>query len=96
VANILHRLHVPYEAAYKVAAGVQQAVDRFLSLIGLEASTRDLALLHDLLYRKGWAAPLGSPFAKPVDPPADDTAIAAARLMALLTPDAATRIGEDG
>ncbi len=84
VANILRRLHVPDEAAYGVAAAAQQAMDRFLPLVGLEASTRDFTLLHDLLYRRGWAAPLGAPFVVPSDPPGDDTAAAAGRLAALL------------
>lgn len=84
VATILRRLHLPDEAAYSVAAGAQRTMDRVLPLIGLEASTRDFALLHDLLYRKGWAVPLGAPFVTPSDPPADDTAIAASRLRALL------------
>jgi mitochondrial fission protein ELM1 len=84
VANLLRQLHVPDEAAYGAAAVAQRAMDRFLPLIGLEASTRDFALLHDLLYRKGWAVPLGAPFVTPPDPPADDTAIAARRLLALL------------
>jgi mitochondrial fission protein ELM1 len=89
VANSLRRLHVPDEAAYAAAAGAQRAMDRVLPLIGLESSTRDFTLLHDLLYRKGWAVPLGAPFVTPSDPPADDTAIAAGRLMALLAPDVA-------
>lgn len=84
VATLLRRLHVPDEPAYGTAAMAQQAMDRFLPLIGLEASTRDFALLHDLLYQKGWAVPLGAPFVTPSDPPADDTAIAARRLLALL------------
>jgi hypothetical protein len=84
VTNVLRRLHLPDETAYGIAGGVQRAMDHFLPLIGLEASTRDFALLHDLLYQKGWAVPLGAPFATPTDPPADDTAIAAGRLRALL------------
>jgi mitochondrial fission protein ELM1 len=89
VADILRRLRLPEEAAYEVAARAQQAMEGLLPLLGLEASTRDFTLLHDLLYRKGWAVPLGAPFATPSEPPADDTAIAAGRLMALLAPDAA-------
>jgi uncharacterized protein len=89
VTNILRRLHLPEAAAYRAAAGAQRAMDRLLPLIGLEASTRDFALLHDLLYRKGWAVPLGSTFVTPSDPPADDTAIAAGRLAALLAADPA-------
>jgi len=84
VANALRRLHLPDDAAYAMAGGAQRALDRFLPLIGLEASTRDFALLHDLLYQKGWAVPLGVPFVTPSAPPADDTAIAAARLRGLL------------
>jgi mitochondrial fission protein ELM1 len=88
VANLLRRLRMPDAVAYGVAAGAQQTIDRLLPLIGLDAATRDFALLHDLLYRKGWAVPLGSPFLTPSDPPADDTAIAAGRLVALLAPNA--------
>lgn len=83
VANILRRLHLPDEAAYGAAGATQRILDRFLPLIGLEASTRDFALLHDLLYQKGWAVPLGAPFVTPAEPPADDTAIAARRLLAV-------------
>jgi mitochondrial fission protein ELM1 len=84
VANVLRRLHLPDETAYAIAGGAQRAMDRLLPLIGLEASTRDFALLHDLLYQKGWAVPLGTPFVTPSDPPADDTANAARRLLAVL------------
>lgn len=84
VANALRRLHVPDDAAYGAAALAQRVMDRGLPLIGLEASTRDFALLHDLLYEKGWAVPLGKPFVTPPDPPGDDTAIAAERLRQLL------------
>lgn len=86
VASILRRFNVTEAAAYGAAAGAQRAIDRLLPLIGLEHAVRDFALLHDLLYRKGWAVPLGSPFVTPSDPPADDTAIAAGRLVALLAP----------
>jgi mitochondrial fission protein ELM1 len=89
VANFLRRLRMPDAAAYGVAAGAQQAMDRLLPLIGIDAATRDFTLLHDLLYRKGWAVPLGAPFVTPSDPPADDTAIAAGRLATLLAADAA-------
>jgi hypothetical protein len=88
VANSLQRLHLPDETAYWVAAGAQQAMDRLLPLIGLDSSTRDFALLHDFLFQKGWAVPFGAPFVKPPELPADDTAIAAARLMELLMPGA--------
>jgi len=88
VANILRRSHVPDEVAYQAAAGAQQAWRRLLLLIGLDTSARDFTLLHDFLYRKGWAVPLGASFLTPSDPPADDTAIAAGRLTALLAPDA--------
>jgi hypothetical protein len=84
VATSLRRLHLPDEPAYAVAALAQRAMDRFLPRIGLESSTRDFALLHDLLYRKGWAVPLGGSFVTPADPPGDDTAAAASRLRALL------------
>lgn len=84
VAQGLRRLHLPDETAYGAAALAQRAMDRFLPLIGLEASTRDFALLHDFLYAKGWAVPLGAPFVTPSDPPPDDTAIAAQRLKELL------------
>jgi hypothetical protein len=84
VANALRGLHVPDETAYAIAAGAQRAIDRFLPLIGLEASTRDFELLHDLLYQKGWAVPLGAPFVTPSDPPTDDTASAARRLLAIV------------
>lgn len=88
VANSLRRFHVPDETAYWMAASAQQAADGFLRLIGLDSSARDFTLLHDFLYQKGWAVPLGAPFVTPSDPPADDTAIAAGRLVALLAPDA--------
>ena len=52
--------------------------------IGRHASTRDFSALHDLMYRKGWAVRLGEAFVTPAEPPADDAAIAAARLRALL------------
>ena len=84
VVNSLRRLHLPDEPAYAIAASAQRAMDRFLPRIGLEASTRDFALLHDFLYQKGWAVPLGAPFVTTADPPGDDTAIAAARLSALV------------
>ena len=88
VADILRGVHVRDGAAYLVAAGAQQAMEGLLPLLGLETSTRDFTLLHDFLYRKGWAVPLGEPFVTPSNPPADDTAIAARRLMALLAPGA--------
>jgi mitochondrial fission protein ELM1 len=84
VVNSLRRLHLPAEPAYAIAAAAQRALDRFLPRVGLEASTRDFALLHDFLYQKGWAVRLGAPFVTPVDPPCDDTAVAAARLRALV------------
>jgi len=84
VANLVRRLRVPDEAAYDIAAMSQGAMDRFLPLIGMEASTRDFALLHDLMYQKGWAVPLGEAFVTPAEPPGDDAAVAAVRLRALL------------
>jgi mitochondrial fission protein ELM1 len=84
VANLVRRLHVPDEMAYDIAAMSQEAMDRLLPLIGMEASTRDFALLHDLMYQKGWAVPLGEAFVTPAEPPGDDAAVAAVRLRALL------------
>lgn len=84
VASLLKRLHLPDRIAFTMAAGAQSLIDRLLPMIGQYASTRDFSLLHDLMYRKGWAVPLGEPFLTPAEPPADDAAIAAARLRALL------------
>jgi mitochondrial fission protein ELM1 len=84
VADLVRRLHVPDEMAYDIAGMSQRVMDRFLPLIGKHASTRDFSALHDLMYRKGWAVRLGEAFVTPAEPPADDAAIAAARLRALL------------
>jgi mitochondrial fission protein ELM1 len=84
VVNLVRRLHVRDEMAYDVASMTQRAMDRLAPLIGMDASTRDFALLHDFMYRKGWAVPLGEAFVTPIEPAADDAAIAAARLRAVL------------
>jgi len=45
---------------------------------------RDVGILHDYLYRGGFAVPLGEPFSIPKSPPPDDTAFAADRIHKLL------------
>jgi mitochondrial fission protein ELM1 len=45
---------------------------------------RDFSLLHDYLYRGGWAVRLGEPFTAPASPPPDDTELAAGRFSSLL------------
>lgn len=80
VSQALRRLRLPDDLAYWTAAKAQGILNR---IVGDQAS-RDFTLLHDLMYEKGWAVPLGRPFVAPKAPPADDTALAAARLRALL------------
>jgi hypothetical protein len=75
------RLGISADLAYWTAAGAQG----LLSRLGADATSRDFTLLHELMYEKGWAVPLGQPFVTPQAPPADDTALAAARLRALIT-----------
>lgn len=81
VSQGLRRVGVSDDLAYWTAARAQG----LLSRLGADATSRDFALLHDLMYEKGWAVPLGQPFVTPQAPPADDTALAAARLTALVT-----------
>lgn len=84
VADFLRALRLPDRSAYFAAAVAQKSLDWLLPLFGQEASNRDFALLHDLLFQKGWAVPLGVPFVMSSRPPADDTEIAAAALRSLL------------
>ena len=85
VASQLKRLHFSEAVAFTAAGRAQSLMDRILPLIGQHASTRDFALLHDLMYQKGWAVPLGDPFVTPAEAPADDASIAGVRLRALLS-----------
>lgn len=80
VSQALRRLRLPDDVAYWAAAQAQGLRNLVLG----DQTSRDFALLHDLMYRKGWAVPLGQPFVTPKEPPADDTALAAQRLRALL------------
>ncbi len=80
VSQALRRLHLSYDLAYGTAAKVQAIHNRLLG----DNASRDFALLHDLMIEQGWAVPLGRPFVLPKEPPADDTALAAARLGALV------------
>lgn len=80
VSQGLRRLGVSDALAYWTAAKAQG----LLGLVGADQTSRDFTLLHSLMYEKGWAVPLGRPFVTPAAPPADDTALAAARLKALL------------
>lgn len=80
VAQRLLRLGLAADLAYASAAGAQNLIDR----VKTDSAARDFTLLHDLMYEKGWAVPLGRPFAHPGELPADDTALAAARLRELL------------
>jgi len=82
VSQTLRRLHLPDELAYWTAAKAQAIHNRLLG----DHTSRDFALLHDLMIEKGWAVPLGRPFSSPKEPPADDTALAAAKLRALVAP----------
>jgi len=82
--SALKRLGLPAATAITVAGGIQKALDSLLPLVGLEASTRDFALLHEFMFQKGWAVPLGEPFKMPSEPPGDDAAIAGQRLRAML------------
>jgi uncharacterized protein len=50
----------------------------------LPITSRDFSLLHDYLYRGGWAVRLGDPLVTPSSPPPDDSRIAADRLLGLL------------
>ena len=79
VSQGLRRLGLSDDLAYWTAAQAQGLLGR----LGADATSRDFTLLHDLMYEKGWAVPLGQPFVTPAAPPADDTALAAARLRAL-------------
>lgn len=80
VAGAVRRLGLPDDFAYWTAAQAQNLHDRVLG----DRTSRDFALLHQLMYEKGWAVPLGRPFVTPVEPPADDTVRAAARLRSML------------
>jgi mitochondrial fission protein ELM1 len=80
VSQVLRRLRLSDELAYGVAAQAQG----LLNLVGADNASRDFALLHDLMFERGWAVPLGQPFSHPGELPADDTALAAARLRTLL------------
>lgn len=80
VSQALRRLNLPDDLAYWFAAKAQGLANR---LVG-DATSRDFALLHEFMFEKGWAVPLGRPFVTPKDTPADDTPLAAARLRALL------------
>lgn len=80
VSQGLRRLGVADDVAYWMAGKAQG----LLGLVGADQTSRDFTLLHSLMYEKGWAVPLGRPFVTPEAPPADDTALAAARLKALL------------
>jgi hypothetical protein len=84
MAGLLKRLHLPDSAAFTMAGSAQSLIDGLLQMMGKYATARDFSLLHDLMYRKGWAVPLGEPFVTPAEPPADDAANAAVRLRALL------------
>ncbi|HTN98361.1 MAG TPA: ELM1/GtrOC1 family putative glycosyltransferase [Nordella sp.] len=80
ISQALRRLRLSDDLAYGAAAQAQRLGERVLG----DRTSRDFTLLHDLMYRQGWAVPLGSPFVKPKEPPADDTVLAAQRLRALL------------
>ena len=56
---------------------------------------RDNCILHEYLYKGGWAVQLGKPFVTPVHPPPDDTEVAAARLRLLLPTEDKSRSQED-
>ncbi len=80
VSQGLRRLGLSDDLAYWMAARAQGLLGR----LGADETSRDFTLLHDLMYEKGWAVPLGQPFVTPAAPPADDTTLAAARLRALV------------
>lgn len=80
ISQGLRRLGLSDHLAYWTAARVQA----LLSRLGADGTSRDFTLLHDLMYEKGWAVPLGQPLVTPPAPPADDTALAAARLRSLV------------
>lgn len=82
IAQTLLRLGLAGDFAYATAAGAQNLIDK----VKTDAAARDFALLHDLMYEKGWAVPFGRPFMVPKEPPADDTSLAAARVRTLLGP----------
>jgi hypothetical protein len=57
---------------------------RRLAAIGASGGPRDTARLHQYLYERAWAVPLGQPFLMPSTPPPDDSAAVAARIRELL------------
>jgi mitochondrial fission protein ELM1 len=80
IAQTLLQLGLADDFAYATAAGAQNLIDQ----VKTDTAARDFALLHDLMYEKGWAVPFGRPFMTPKEPPADDTSLAAARVRTLL------------
>jgi len=50
----------------------------------IPGKSRDISALHAYLRQGGWAVKLGQPFIAPPQPPPDDIATAAARLLSLL------------
>jgi len=65
----------------------QQGLEYFCARLierGFVRPTRDLALLHQELYRRGVAKPFGAPFATTVGAASNDIAVVAARVRALM------------
>jgi len=71
-------------AALPPEGGWRGLIKRLVPRLGSGAS-RDFDLLHQYLYRHGWAAPLGKDFIQPASPPPDDSGIAAERVRRLLS-----------
>jgi hypothetical protein len=85
VAQALARLDGPPRFRWAMARLAGELIER--TPWGTGSGTRDFDLLHEVLYRNGWAVRLGETFKAPMAPPPDDAAIAAKRLLALLGED---------
>lgn len=70
----------PERGADRLLLGLGKALYR----LGLIRYSRDLTAIHQLLYDKGLAVPLGAPFAQPRQRPADELQGVSERIRALL------------
>jgi hypothetical protein len=78
VAGVLNRLHVPQGAVNRISSWAAQLINLVSG-----PSSRDFKRLHDYMFDRGMAVPLGRPFAPVHAPPPDDILIAAERLRNL-------------